>query len=70
MYLVCDFQIFPMGKLYHVSIYYIDILNLLLMSNKLAVQKYILSLQSSFIYFALYKPSELVGLVQTALTVC
>ena len=39
MDLVCDFQIFPIGQLYHVNLYYIDILNLLLMSNNLVVHE-------------------------------
>ena len=39
MDLVCTFQIFPIGQLYHVNLYYIDILNWLLMSNNSFVQK-------------------------------
>ena len=32
-------QIFPVGKLYHVKLYYVDILNLLLMSNNSVIHK-------------------------------
>ena len=36
----------------------------------LVVQQYLLSLRLSSLYDALYKPSELVSLVKTTLTVC
>ena len=66
---VSAFQRFPIWKLYCVNLYYIDILNLGLMSdNNQSYRKYLLSLLSSSLYGYLYKPSKLVGLMKTDLT--
>ena len=58
-------------QLYRVILYYIDVLNLELMSdNTQLYRKSILSSRLSLLCCALYKPSELVGLMKTALPVC
>ena len=71
MDLVGTFQWFPYGSYivwtFITSIY----LNLVLVSyNTQLYREYPISLQSSLLYCVLYKPSELVGLVKKALTVC
>ena len=65
MYLVVAFYILPLGKLYRVRLYHIDILNLGLMSDYTQLyRKYLPSSRSSSISGASYKLSKLVGLVK------
>ena len=71
MDLVDAFQQFTIWKLYSVNLYYINILKFRTYEWLYSVvHKYLLSSKLSLLYGALYKPSELVGLVKTTLTVC
>ena len=64
-----SFPDIPPWQLYCVNLYYINILKLRTYEWLLSVvPKYLLSLRLSSLYRALYKPSELVGLVKTSLT--
>ena len=68
---VGNFHKFPFRQLYRVKLYYIDILNLGLISdNTHSYKESILNTLSPYLWCALYKPSDLMGLVLTALTVC
>ena len=71
MDLVCAFQIFTIWKVYSVNVYYIDIL-IFGFNNDYAqmYRKYIPISLSPSLYGALYKPSEMVGLVKKSLTLC
>ena len=56
MYLVGAFQIFSLVQLYPLNYYYIDILNLGILSDNSVLQKYLLSSRSPPLYCDLYKP--------------
>ena len=66
MYLVGNLQLFPTRKIYCMNLYFIDILKLRTHDWLYLVrQKYLSSLWSSSLYCALFKNSNLVGLVKT-----